>query len=193
MPVFQGTDGDDTYYGDALLADYVWVGGGNDNINTYGGNDNVVSVSGSNHISLGDGHDTVLSGSGSDILWGGSGNDLITGGVGVDLMYGDAGADRFIFTALADAPMSGLDRVMDFAKGSDKIDLSLIDAVSTLAGNDAFHFNAARPFFASAGDLNITTNLLGTVVEGDVNGDGLSDFRILVVGNYAMEASDFIL
>ena len=58
---------------------------------------------------------------------------------------------------------------------------------------DAFHFNAGRPFFASAGDLNVTTNLLGTLIEGDVKGDGVSDVRLLVVGNYTLKASDFIL
>jgi serralysin len=89
--------------------------------------------------------------------------------------------------------MSGLDRIMDFKQGQDKIDLSIIDADSTQAFNQAFHFNAVRPFFAGAGDLNVTTVLSGAVVEGDVNGDGFSDFRILVVGNYSLTAADFIL
>ncbi len=187
-----GGDGDDII--DAGIGvDCTYGGAGNDSIMGRTGDDFIYGEAGHDMLS-GDGeNDRVWGGEGNDKVYGGAGNDQLRGDAGIDLLYGGDGADRFIFTALADAPMSGLDRVMDFVKGADKIDLSVLDADSTLAGNQAFHLNATRPFFASAGDLNILTNILGSVVEGDVNGDGFSDFRILVVSNYAMQASDFLL
>jgi len=78
-------------------------------------------------------------------------------------------------------------------KGQDKIDLSLIDANTTLAGNQAFSFVGVKPFFGSAGDLYVTNTMAGALVEGDVNGDGVADFRVLVMGVTGMTAADFIL
>jgi Ca2+-binding RTX toxin-like protein len=189
---FYGGDGDDVMNA-AMGVDFAYGEAGNDSIMGFAGDDFLYGGAGNDTVS-GDGeNDRVWGGAGNDKIYGGAGNDQLHGDAGVDLLYGGAGADRFIFHSLTDAPMTGLDRVMDFVKDSDKIDLSAMDADGTLSGNQAFHFNAIRPFFASAGDLNVSTNLLGTLVEGDVNGDGLSDFRILVVGNYALAASDFIL
>ena len=187
-----GGDGDDII--DAGIGlDFVYAGLGNDNVFGHTGDDFIYGEAGNDVVS-GDGdNDRIWGGDGNDKVYGGSGNDQLRGDAGIDLMYGGDGADRFIFATLADAPVTGLDRAMDFAKGVDKIDLALLDANSTLAGNQAFQFNAVRPFFASAGDLNITSTLGGTLVEGDVNGDGFNDFRFLVVSNYGMQASDFIL
>lgn len=126
-------------------------------------------------------------------MHGGSGNDRVYGDDGVDFLCGETGADRFVFRSLSDAPISGLDRIMDFADGQDLIDLSLIDANATLAGNQAFSFAGAKPFFTSAVDLWVTSSLLGSVVQGEVNGVGISDFRILVGGDYDMGASNFVL
>ncbi len=213
-----GNEADRLYGGtgnDSLLAgsgdDWLYGGDGNEVMDAgigvdfaYGeaGNDSMMGRTGDDFLYGGLGNDTmtgdgendrVWGGDGNDLIYGGSGNDQLRGDGGVDLVYGGDGADRFIFAAPTDAPMSGYDRIMDFVRGSDKIDLSLIDADSTLAGNQAFGFTGAKPFFASPGDLSFTTNLAGSLVEGDLNGDGFSDLRILVVGNYSLTASDFIL
>lgn len=140
----------------------------------------------------GDGeNDRIWGGNGK--VYGGSGNDKIAGDAGADLAYGGAGSDMFIFRSLSDGPMSGYDRVMDFVAGTDKIDLSVIDANGAMAGSQAFSFVAAKPFFASAGDLYATANLGGTMIEGDVNGDGITDIRFFMVCDYNVTASDFIL
>ena len=187
-----GGDGDDIM--DAGIGvDFAYGGAGNDSVMGRTGDDFIYGEAGHDTLSGDGNNDRVWGGDGNDKVYGGAGDDQLRGDAGIDLVYGGDGADRFIFTTLTDAPMSGLDRVMDFVKGVDKIDLSAIDADSTLTGNQAFHFNATLPFFASAGDLNISTNLLGTLVEGDVNGDGFSDFRVLVVSNYDLQANDFIL
>lgn len=187
-----GGDGDDIM--DAGIGvDFAYAGAGNDSVMGRTGDDFIYGEAGHDTLTGDGGNDWVWGGDGNDKMYGGAGDDQLRGDAGIDLLYGGDGTDRFIFTTLADAPMSGIDRVMDFVKGADKIDLSSIDADSTQTGNQAFHFNATQPFFASAGDLNISTNLLGTLVEGDVNGDGFSDFRLLVVSNYALQATDFML
>ena len=204
--VLEGSGGVDWSYGGAgndLIrsgdgSDFAYGGAGNDTVyGDFGGttaNSDYLYGDAGNDLIWGDGdNDMLRGGDGTDILHGGEGNDTVHGEAGVDLMYGEAGADRFVFRATTDAPMSGLDRIMDFVHGVDLIDLSALDANSAMAGNQAFSFTGAKPFFASAGDLSFTAGLLGSLVEGDLNGDGMSDFRILVVGNYTMSASDFIL
>ena len=101
-------------------------------------------------------------------------------------------ADRFVFASTTESTVITYDRVMDFTRGTDKIDLSLIDADSTLAGNQAFSFAGAKPFFASAGDLYFKSTLVGALVEGDVNGDGVADFRVVLTGVYDLSAADFV-
>ena len=100
MPAFAGTEDDDLYEGDALLADYVGVFGGDDTVRTYGGNDNVVAGDGDNHIDVGTGHDTILSGNGNDWLVGGDGNDFIVDdGAGFFLdqkIFGGSGDDQIV-------------------------------------------------------------------------------------------------
>lgn len=187
-----GEDGDD-YVSAGDGVDFVYGGNGNDQIFGFGGNDFLYGDAGNDTVTGDAGNDAVFGGDGDDKVYGGEGNDRVVGGAGVDLAYGGAGSDRFVFNTLADAPMTGLDRVMDFVKGVDLIDLSGIDANTTLAGNQTFNFLAERPFFTSAGDVWTRDTILGDVVEGDVNGDGNVDFRILVTGGYDLQASSFIL
>ncbi len=77
MPGYMGTEDDDVYEGDAVLADYVGVYGGDDTVNTYGGHDNIVAGDGDNRVDAGDGNDTITAGDGEDWLDGGEGNDFI--------------------------------------------------------------------------------------------------------------------
>lgn len=52
---------------------------------------------------------------------GGAGNDTISGGAGNDRLTGGSGADLFIFAA-----GTGLDGVMDFVSGTDRLDLATL-------------------------------------------------------------------
>jgi hypothetical protein len=95
------------------------------------------------------------------------------------------------------------DLVLDFSGfgvgfDGDKIDLSGIDAQTNVAGNQAF--SSIRNIFA--GDVGFTGNghsgeLIfdtGTeILSGDVNGDGIADFEIELMGVNIMSNSDFIL
>jgi Ca2+-binding RTX toxin-like protein len=52
-------------------------------------------------------------------LTGGSGNDQLFGGLGNDPLTGGTGADRFVFDSALSR--TNIDRITDFAKGSDKL------------------------------------------------------------------------
>ena len=146
---------------------------------------------------------------GDDTIKGGGGSDTIRGGAGADVMTGGAGPDVFVFKP-GDLPkVSYLDRwlsplntdhdlIKDFTPGTDKIDLSAIDANTHKDGNQKFHFEGQQDLSGSRGEL--VYELYGskpsarhTIVMGDVNGDGDYDFLIVLKGHHTLHASDFIL
>jgi Ca2+-binding RTX toxin-like protein len=95
-----GLSGDDSLYGDA-------------------GDDSLYGDAGNDFLYGGIGNDRLEGGAGSDQLVGDAGNDRLNGGAGNDTLRGGAGNDVFVFTK-----GSGIDLVMDFTGGQDKIDLS---------------------------------------------------------------------
>lgn len=134
-----GDAGNDTITGDT----------GNDNLSGDDGNDNVAGGTGNDTVEGGAGNDTVagdagndalIGDAGTDSLAGGAGNDVLTGGVGVDTLAGGAGTDTFDFNALTDTGVTATtsDVIADFTSGTDKVDLSGIDADTTVAGNQTF-------------------------------------------------------
>jgi Ca2+-binding RTX toxin-like protein len=137
---------------------------------------------------------------GDDIFVGTAGADRIIGGLGADYMTGGAGADIFDFNSAAEAGYGAngvsFDEITDFVRGVDKIDLSTIDATPAYAQTDAFTFIGTAAFTGSAGQLRYDS--IGwngfCEVEGDLNGDGIGDFRIRVGGGVSdLSASDFFL
>jgi Ca2+-binding RTX toxin-like protein len=93
------------------------------NINglTYGsvGDDRITGGSAID-ILFGDvGNDTVSGRGGNDFLYGGAGNDRLAGGKGDDYLKGGAGNDTFVF----DADAGGQDRIGDFHRGEDIIEI----------------------------------------------------------------------
>ena len=112
-----------------------------------------------------------------------------------------AGADVFAFGAAghsmdvafrSDGKKLLPDVLADFISGSDRIDLSAIDAVAGSAGDDAFAFIGTAAFSGQAGQLRyeVTENFLH--IYGDVDGDGARDFHIVASGTQIL-AGDFIL
>ncbi len=145
----------------------------------------------------GDAKDNVIDGKGGkDVINGGAGNDTIIGGAGYDTLTGGAGQDVFVFRSAAeigDRP-GARDVITDFKSGEDKLDLSGFDANSKLAGNQDFQFLAAEnsSFTKTAGELAWHTSGNRTIIQGDVNGDGVHDFELELTGKVALKASDFI-
>ena len=145
------------------------------------------------------GHFRIFAGAGNDDLRGGTGNDLFRGGGGIDNMYGGGGNDVFRYDDVLDSISSARDHILDFSLG-DRIDLSRIDAKSGTAANDAFTFIGSGPFAgtgaASAGQLR--AEFLGGLiwlVQGDTNGDGVSDLEFFVTDTDSdpITTIDFVL
>ena len=138
---------------------------------------------------------TIVGGSGADTLIGGGGKDTLRGGLGADKLTGGTNADTFQYTAVGDSSAStGIDTITDFSHSAgDKIDLHLIDAITGVAGDQAFTFIGTNAFSGVAGQLRYAPSGANTLVSGDVNGDKAADFSILVKGAHTFAASDFVL
>jgi Ca2+-binding RTX toxin-like protein len=141
----------------------------------------------------GSGNDSVSGGDGADTVMGDSGMDTVQGGTGADLLWGGSGADRFIFASISESPATGYDVIGDFEAGLDMINLAAIDANAGIVGDQAFVLSGMKPFSPKAGDLWLDKIAAGTLVCGDVQGDGVADFAILVKGVFGLGATDFAL
>jgi Ca2+-binding RTX toxin-like protein len=138
--------------------------------------------------------DTFDGAAGADTLFGYLGNDTLKGGTGADSLTGGAGVDTFLFTALNQSSGTSYDKINDFVHGTDKIDVSAIDANSALAGNQAFVLRGDVAFSGTKGELvfDEATHLL----LGDVNGDKAADITIWLPNLsqfYASNSGDLIL
>lgn len=187
--------GNDTYDNTNGLAwGTVYGMGGNDILLGGHRGDKLDGGTGDDVLRGNGGPDTLWGGDGNDKLWGGAGNDTLIGGAGRDILHGGMGADRFVFGEGDSSADRGLaDRIADFSHAQgDRIDLSAIDANTTLAGDQAFSFigNAA---FTAAGQLHAILVNGNTYVEGDVNGDHIADFAIRLDGAVNLAALDFVL
>jgi Ca2+-binding RTX toxin-like protein len=114
-----------------------------------------------------DGNDKLLGEDGQDILFGGSGRDVLTGGSGNDKLRGGTGNDTFVFDVDGD-----VDRVRDFGKGADKLDVS------------DFGFTSAAAVLALASQR-------GSSVEIDLNGSDMIILNNFDLAN--LSAGDLIL
>ncbi len=123
---------------------------------------------------------------------GGSGNDTLIANEAANRLTGRGGSDTFAWRSIDDArDATGPDRILDFLRGADKIDLSAIDAVSGTAANEAFTFIGSNSFTGTAGELRYMTDGSGVNIYADVNGDAVADLHIIVNGT-TIAATDFI-
>ncbi len=184
-----GGDGNDTLSGGGgndylvgnLGADSMSGGGASDALLGAGGNDTIQGDGGDDFVGGGSGDDVVSGGEGFDTLAGGDGNDRIEGGIGRDLLRGNAGNDTIIGGTGADtlvggegadlfvmgAAQPGLDLLVDFHVGEDRLDLT----EAGLAGEAAV-LGATR--YVAGGALIVTSSgalLLAGVHAGDLVGD----------------------
>jgi Ca2+-binding RTX toxin-like protein len=127
----------------------------------------------------------------NNVLTGGPGADTLTGGAGADTLTGGAGADHFVFSS---ADFGTTDEITDFSHAAgDKIDLSAIDANTTINKDQAFTFIGTGAFTHVAAQLHYTISGGAMLLSGDVNGDGVADFTIKVDGVGGLVNGDFIL
>lgn len=135
---------------------------------------------GNDQLSGGAGLDRLSGGAGTDTLDGGDGADWLNGGTGRDLLTGGEGADRFVYERPGDSPFGrNADHITDFELG-DLIDLSLIDASSRAAGDQAFDWIGLGAFTGAAGQLRYQVIDGSAHLYGDTNGDRVADFEIVL-------------
>ncbi|WP_417723119.1 calcium-binding protein [Salipiger sp.] len=157
----------------------------------------------------GHGGDVLHGGGVSDRLYGRGGNDTLNGGTGADALYGNLGADvmtggddagrrdRFIYFNAAESGVGAghRDVITDFVPGEDRIELGRLDADLSLGGKQAFTFIGSNAFSGHAGELRagIVAGQGITLVQADLDGDGVADFEIELTGRHTLHASDFLL
>ncbi len=147
------------------------------------------------NLSGSQGNDTLIGNAGANVLQGWNGADTLRGGAGKDTLTGGGGADRFVYASAGDSMVgANADRITDFSRAQgDKIDLSLIDANTGTAGDQAFTFIGSGLYTHHAGELRFAVSGGQTTIAGDINGDGQSDFHIVLSGAVSLQASDFVL
>ncbi len=188
--ILTGNIGNDVLNGLAGL-DTLNGGAGNDTLNGGDGNDLLNGEAG---------NDSLLGGAGEDQLDGGDGADILIGGAGADRLRGGAGADRFVLTAAADSGTSNATRdvILDFTVGTDKIDLSQIDANPNQGGTQTFAWIADAAAFTARGQLRYRVDLANNqvIIEGNTDGNNATaEFSIAITpmtDAAGLQASDFI-
>lgn len=217
--VLRGGNGNDTYVFrslDRYFEESFSSGGGIDTMNsslsaTLSANIEILRLLGTANIN-GTGNDapeTIVGNSGVNILRGNGGADTLNGGANIDVLVGGSGkdtltggsaSDRFDYNSVSDSRANAdADTITDFVSGTDKIDLSDIDANVLSAGNQQFRFIGSTDFGTrgaiDAGQVNVFTPVTGFfIVSADIHGDGIADVRIIVnSASNAILASDFIL
>lgn len=201
-PLIRGTRSDDAIRG-TLFDDEISGQGGNDRIAGRSGDDRLRGDAGDDRLDGGSGDDRLLGngggdrlagganqdrlygGSGRDRLDGGNGADLLDGGAGADVLTGGRGADIFRFTAAA---TGAVDRITDFDRGADHIDLGRL-AASLPGRADGFDFIEARGFSDSAGEVRFA----GRQLRVDLDGDGSAELRIALDDVGRLGGGDLIL
>ncbi len=106
----------------------------------------------------GDGADTLSGGAGADTLDGGHGADQLTGGPGADVFQIDGGAKT----------LAGLDRILDFTHGQDKLVFDDDGLVATPAN---FATGSAADYAAALADANAKLASGADYVAVQVGGD----------------------
>ncbi|MBJ6123250.1 M10 family metallopeptidase C-terminal domain-containing protein [Sphingomonas mollis] len=203
-----GEDGNDNLTGDSGR-DMLDGGAGNDTLNggsgedkLYGraGNDTLIGDTYDDYLDGGDGDDFLDGGANEDILIGGAGNDILDGGSSEDILTGGAGRDIFRFSKASDTGTSRASRdvITDFIRGEDRIDLSLIDANTRVAGDQAFTLlSGTNAKFTAPGQLRVVYQVIDgvehTILEGNTDTGSLAEFSVDLVGHFTFTPSDFML
>jgi len=180
-------DGDATHEGNSVET----IEGYTDGTTRLGGGSaaDILDFSGINLVNI----RRIEGGSGNDTIVGSDGADRIAGGAGADRLTGGAGPDVFVYLTRTDSGTgTAWDRIVDFDKANDKIDLSGVDANGAATGNGTFAFITGN-FTGSAGQLRVVAESGMTRILGDTDGNAAADFEIRLEGTHSLEATNFVL
>lgn len=127
--------------------------------------------------------DHLTGGAMGDEISGSSGGDTLLGGGGGDTLSGGFGHDWFVYASVNDSKVDAADTIVDFEDG-DFIDLSAIDADTTLAGDQ--QFERVHAFTHQAGQLVLAEGDGVIQLLADVDGDGVADLQVNLQGPLAV-------
>ncbi|MFN3209239.1 MAG: calcium-binding protein [Roseovarius sp.] len=152
----------------------------------------------SNEFHTGGLSDRLYGRAGDDLLFGEGGADAFYGGLGADTMTAgdDAGrGDRFIYFNIAESGVGAGNRdvITDFVSGEDRIEISRFDADVTQGFKQRFDFVGDAAFTGTAGELRFEQAAGVTLVQADVDGDGMADFEVELTGTIDLQADDFLI
>ncbi|MDR6264583.1 M10 family metallopeptidase C-terminal domain-containing protein [Roseobacter sp. N2S] len=160
-------------------------GTGDDLLSGGAGNDLLRGDKGRDLLNGNSGDDLLMGGKGGDRLNGGGGHDTLIGGAGREVMTGGKGADVFAFNSPSDSTSSSIDKITDFGRGRDVIDLSKLEGT--------FTFLHKAAFTGAGKEVNFVRDGGDTIVQIDSNGDGLADMKITLNDFGGLNGGDFIL
>jgi Ca2+-binding RTX toxin-like protein len=143
------------------------------------------SLSGDNNANLLDGrarNDALAGAGGADTLLGGAGNDLLTGGAGRDVLAGGAGKDKIVYFSLSDSTVEAPDLIKGL-QAIDRVTLASIDANVNVDGDQRFSLVSAFTHTAGEAVITFDSGENTTLLELDVNGDGMADGAIAMAGD----------
>ncbi|MGE3294049.1 MAG: right-handed parallel beta-helix repeat-containing protein [Geminicoccaceae bacterium] len=185
--LLDGGKGNDDIFGDAGI-DLVYYGGstkvtvdlGLGKATRGGETDKLHTLEGAIGSSVGD----VLKGDGDD--------NWFQGGLGKDSLTGRGGRDLYDYDGTAESRPGARDVIKDFAHLTDKLDLMGIDADTTVAGNQTFHWVGTDPL-SGPGEVGFFTSGGNTIVRASTDADGASELEIQLTGIKTLTATDFYL
>ena len=143
----------------------------------------------------GSGDDMLTGNDAGNRLFGKGGSDELIGGLGRDVLNGGAGADQFDYISMADSAAfsHGRDIIWGFKSGKDLVDLSALDAQSNNTDNDTFIWIDSDDFTLVKGQIRWHCTGKGVLIEADRNGDGSTDFSLMLANTASVTENDFVL
>lgn len=126
--------------------------------------------------------DSIIGGPNADLIIGLGGSDSITGGPSGDVLIAGSGNNQFIYTDINESAARNKqrDQIIGFNRKTDTIDLSSIA--------DNLHFIGKKSFSKTAGEVSF---LNGSLLL-DSNGNGKSDFEIVMLGTKQIGSNNLI-
>ncbi|MCV6585316.1 MAG: hypothetical protein OIF47_07260 [Marinibacterium sp.] len=179
-----GLRGNDALWG--MAGDDRLIGNlGHDTLDGGDGDDFLAGRDGADVLRGGDGNDVLRAGPHQDVLDGGYGADTLHGGGGGDTLTGGQGEDVFVFDAEAQSgrTYSVRDKILDFEDGWDLFDLRTFGLTFARTG-----FTGTKPEvrFTALGDSDSQLRM-------DIDGDGVDDMRVDILGVRGLTLNDLIL
>ena len=198
--LLMGGNGNDLLFGDlgmdTLLGgagtDRLIGGDADDHLDGGGGHDHLAGGHGADTLFGGASNDTMDGGDGADVMWGGSGSDQLqggsfddwlSGGLGADTLTGGTGRDIFAWLGGDESKSFAPDLVRDFTPGQDRLDLAALH----------LHYLGTSDFDGLPGALRYEHSGDQTLVLADLDGNGLAELTIRLLGTHHLTGNDFIL